>query len=101
MLINFSINSIFIKFSKNKKDLRVKKHQQVKKERMYNNSIPFNETTLGKIIATGDIEYHMDEANKKAYEIATKLGNEEAIKHMFNPTGDRVLSYSEMRAKYG
>ena len=68
---------------------------------MNNDSIPFNETTLGNIIATGDIAPHMDEANRKAYEIANKLGNEEAVKHMFNPTGDCVLSYSEMRARYG
>ena len=68
---------------------------------MNSNSIPLNETTLGKIIATGDIASHMDEANRKAYEIANKSGNEEAVKHMFNPTGEIKLSYAEMRARYG
>jgi hypothetical protein len=109
VLISFSINSISFKFPKNKKDLRVKKTPISKIEltqvssgvQMNNNSTPFNETTLGKIIATGDIAPHMDDENKKAYEIANKSGIEEAVKHMFNPTGDRVLSYSEMRARYG
>tara|TARA_B110000495_G_C22467959_1_gene290500 strand:+ start:98 stop:529 length:432 start_codon:yes stop_codon:yes gene_type:complete len=47
--------------------------------------------------------YHgMDDANKKAMNVWSEKGTEEAVKHMFTDqkTG-RTLSYSEMRSRYG
>ena len=43
----------------------------------------------------------MDDANKKAYNILLTQGADAAVKHMFNPSGDRELSYSEMRSRFG
>ena len=43
----------------------------------------------------------MDAANAKALEIMTTKGTEAAVKHMFNPTGTRQLSYAEMRMRFG
>ena len=43
----------------------------------------------------------MDKANQKALNIMKTEGTEAAVKHMFNPTGKRQLSYSEMRLMYG
>ena len=43
----------------------------------------------------------LDDANKKAGEILLTQGNAAFIKHVFNPTGEKELSYAEMRARYG
>jgi hypothetical protein len=43
----------------------------------------------------------MNEENKKALKILIEKGGDEAVKHMFNPTGDKPLSYAEMRERYG
>ena len=43
----------------------------------------------------------MNEENKKALKILVEKGDDEAVKHMFNPTGDKQLSYAEMRERYG
>ena len=43
----------------------------------------------------------MNEENKKALKILIEKGGDEAVKHMFNPTGEKQLSYAEMRARYG
>ena len=43
----------------------------------------------------------MDADNAKALEIMTTKGPEAAVKHMFNPTGKRQLSYAEMRMRFG
>ena len=43
----------------------------------------------------------MNEENKKALKILVEKGGDEAVKHMFNPTGDKKLSYAEMRERYG
>ena len=55
---------------------------------------------LADIIVNGP-EKHMDDKNKHAYQIMNRLGPDAALKHMMNPTGDRPLSYGEMRALYG
>ena len=52
------------------------------------------------ILIDGAIPY-MDEKNKKAALIMKTQGTDAAVKHMFNPTGDRELSYAEMRTRYG
>ena len=33
--------------------------------------------------------------------ILIEKGGDEAVKHMFNPTGEKQLSYAEMRERYG
>jgi hypothetical protein len=43
----------------------------------------------------------MDELNKKAVKICSEKGINESVKFMFNPTGNRQLSYSEMRSRFG
>jgi hypothetical protein len=43
----------------------------------------------------------LDNLNKEALKILQTKGEEEAVKFMFNPTGDRPLSYSEMRSRFG
>ena len=43
----------------------------------------------------------MNDVNKKAYNILTTQGTDAAVKHMFNPSGERVLRYAEMRGMYG
>jgi len=47
------------------------------------------------------IPYVLDDLNKEALKILQTKGQEEAVKFMFNPTGDRPLSYSEMRSRFG
>jgi hypothetical protein len=47
------------------------------------------------------IPYVLDDLNKEALKILQTKGDEEAVKFMFNPTGDRPLSYSEMRSRFG
>lgn len=46
-------------------------------------------------------EIHMDDLNKQALNILQTKGQDEAIKFMFNPTGDKPLSYAEMRYRFG
>ena len=48
-----------------------------------------------------NIPYVMDDLNKQGLKILQTKGQEEAIKFMFNPTGDRQLSYAEMRHRFG
>lgn len=48
-----------------------------------------------------NIPYVLDDLNKEALKILQTKGEEEAVKFMFNPTGDRPLSYSEMRTRFG
>jgi len=43
----------------------------------------------------------MNDDNKKVMLIAAEKGVDEAVKHMFNPTGEKQLSYAEMRERYG
>jgi len=43
----------------------------------------------------------MNDDNKKVMLIASEKGVDEAVKHMFNPTGEKQLSYAEMRERYG
>ena len=60
-----------------------------------NNSI--NTDTISNNSITGS----MNEENKKALKILIEKGGDEAVKHMFNPTGEKQLSYAEMRERYG
>ena len=43
----------------------------------------------------------MDEENKKAINTLITEGDDAFIKHVFNPTGKKPLTYSEMREKFG
>jgi hypothetical protein len=54
---------------------------------------------LGKDL--GDEPPPSKEENKKAADILVNEGTDAAAKHMFNPTGEKLLSYSEMRELYG
>lgn len=47
------------------------------------------------------IPYVLDNLIKETLNILQTKGQEEAVKFMFNPTGDRPLSYSEMRSRFG
>jgi hypothetical protein len=57
--------------------------------------------TKEKNTSKTNIPYVLDDLNKEALKILQTKGEEEAIKFMFNPTGDRPLSYSEMRSRFG
>ena len=52
-------------------------------------------------INTINTDISMNEENKKALKILIEKGGDEAVKHMFNPTGEKQLSYAEMRERYG
>ena len=52
-------------------------------------------------ISKTKIPYVLDDLNKEALKILQTKGDEEAVKFMFNPTGDRPLSYAEMRSRFG
>lgn len=52
-------------------------------------------------ISKTKIPYVLDDLNKEALKILQTKGEEEAVKFMFNPTGDKPLSYSEMRTRFG
>lgn len=43
----------------------------------------------------------MDESNQKALQILKNEGRTAFINHVFNPTGNKELSYAEMRQRYG
>ena len=58
-----------------------------------------NTDTISNNSITGIIK--MNEENKKALKILIEKGGDEAVKHMFNPTGEKQLSYAEMRERYG
>ena len=58
-----------------------------------------NTDTISNNSITGSIK--MNEENKKALKILIGKGGDEAVKHMFNPTGEKQLSYAEMRERYG
>jgi hypothetical protein len=47
------------------------------------------------------IPYVLDNLIKETLNILQTKGQEEAVKFMFNPTGDRPLSYSEMLSRFG
>lgn len=47
------------------------------------------------------IPYVLDNLIKETLNILQTKGQEEAVKFMFNPTGDRPLSYAEMRSRFG
>jgi hypothetical protein len=48
-----------------------------------------------------NITNQMDDLNKQGLNILQTKGTEEAVKFMFNPTGDKPLSYAEMRYRFG
>ncbi len=54
-----------------------------------------------KLKVTSSTINEMNDENAKAYEILNKEGSEAAVKHMFNPTGKRQLTYAEMRMRFG
>jgi hypothetical protein len=58
-----------------------------------------NTDTISNNSIAGSIK--MNEENKKALKILIEKGGDEAVKHMFNPTGEKQLSYAEMRERYG
>ena len=58
-----------------------------------------NTDTISNNSITGIIK--MNEENKKALKILIEKGGDEAVKHMFNPTGEKQLSYAEMRERFG
>ena len=43
----------------------------------------------------------MTPENAKAIHILKTKGSEKAVEYMFNPTGERQLSYAEMRSMFG
>ena len=43
----------------------------------------------------------MNEENKKALKILIEKGDDDVVKYMFNPTGEKQLSYAEMRERFG
>ena len=53
------------------------------------------------IISNNSITGIMNDDNRKVMLIAAEKGVDEAVKHMFNPTGEKQLSYAEMRERYG
>jgi hypothetical protein len=57
--------------------------------------------TVNTDIISNNSTIIMNEENKKALRILIEKGGDEAVKHMFNPTGDKPLSYAEMRERYG
>ena len=48
-----------------------------------------------------NITNQMDDLNKQGLNILQTKGTEDAVKFMFNPTGDKPLSYAEMRYRFG
>ena len=46
-------------------------------------------------------EIKEEEENKETINILQKEGNKAFVEHCFNPTGEKQLTYSEMRAKFG
>ena len=43
----------------------------------------------------------MDDANRDALKVWKESGSEAFVKHCFNPTGKKQLTYAEMRGLYG
>ena len=62
-----------------------------------------NTDTISNNSITGSINTQniMNNDNRKVMQIAEEKGIDEAVKHMFNPTGEKQLSYAEMRERYG
>ena len=94
----------------NKKDLRVKKHQQMSCKSCINSTNVVSPSTniAGSTCNATNVNIipnnsiiSMNEENKKVMLIASEKGIDEAVKHMFNPTGEKQLSYAEMRERYG
>ena len=57
--------------------------------------------TVNTDIISNNSIISMNDENKKALKILIEKGGDEAVKHMFNPTGEKQLSYAEMRERYG
>ena len=47
------------------------------------------------------LQNNMTPENAKALNIMKTKGSDAAVKYMFNPTGERQLSYAEMRMRFG
>ena len=43
----------------------------------------------------------MDDANRDSSKVWKESGSEAFVKHCFNPTGKKQLTYAEMRGLYG
>jgi hypothetical protein len=94
----------------NKKDLRVKKTPTNMFCKSCTNVVSpstniinssSNSINTNTVPNNSPVIIKMDEANQKVIQIAAEKGVDEAVKHMFNPTGDKQLSYAEMRERYG
>tara|TARA_Y100000310_G_scaffold306227_1_gene347142 strand:+ start:131 stop:376 length:246 start_codon:yes stop_codon:yes gene_type:complete len=48
-----------------------------------------------------NLRNRMDQPNQKAVDILNTEGNTAFVKHCFNPTGKKQLTYAEMRGLYG
>jgi hypothetical protein len=57
--------------------------------------------TSGINSITNNTTTGMNNDNRKVIVIAAEKGVDEAVKHMFNPTGEKQLTYAEMRERYG
>ena len=66
-------------------------------------------SNIGETTKTQDTTTYVNEKknnqmtpeNAKALHILKTEGSEKAVKYMFNPTGERQLSYAEMRSRFG
>ena len=72
-------------------------HNDISTTNTVNTDIISNNSITGSI-NTRNI---MNDDNRKVMLIAAEKGVDEAVKHMFNPTGEKQLSYAEMRERYG
>ena len=54
-----------------------------------------------KRVMSTSIYKDMDSTNKEALLVMGTKGMDAAYDYMMNPTGDRPLSYAEMRARFG
>jgi len=57
--------------------------------------------TKEKNTSKTNIPYVLDNLINETLNILQTKGQEEAVKFMFNPTGDRPLLYSEMLSRFG
>jgi len=100
---------IFLNNINKKKTFGSKKHQQMFCKSCSNSTnVVTPSANIGNsiIIPNGshntiNTDISMNEENKKALKILIEKGGDEAVKHMFNPTGEKQLSYAEMRERYG
>jgi len=54
-----------------------------------------------KTVTSSSIYNDMDSNNKEALLVMGTKGTDAAYEYMMNPTGDRPLSYAEMRERFG